>query len=299
MKHTAGFSKLTLEQRFARELPVIDSMGRLIFDPIFAQASHTTPCCEMFHIIKGRVKLVLGRKSVAAAAGDTLLIPAECLHRDEFDVEQGLEVFMVFFSWSAEKDYFAHVNNVRLQHLPLAVKVEAGRMFDHLRIDRTVDDEAHRLLARSRVMTILLYFLQECVRARRRQARPHRLGSGGRRRQALMLRAKAFLEAHFHEPLTLNDMARALQVSSFYLSHVFSKESEFSLFAYLTALRMNRARELLAQGVLNVAEVAGAVGYDNSQYFAKIFRQHFGHAPIGTLHAALDPLTRRAKEYPK
>ncbi len=172
-------------------------------------------------------------------------------------------------------------------------------MFDRLRMDRSGDDETHRLLVRSRVLTILLFLLQECIRVRQRCRKHPRQLSGVQRRQALMLRARAFLEAHFKEPLSLDTIARSLKVSPFYLSHVFSKESDFSLFAYLTALRMNRAKELLAQGALNVSEVAGAVGYENSHYFAKIFRQHFGHAPIGTVHRELDPFTRRAKEYPK
>ena len=299
-KQRAGLSALTLEQRFARELPVIDSMGQLIFDPVFAQKNHATPCCEMFHIIKGRVRLILGNSRVEAVAGDTLLIPTERLHRDEFDPDQRLEVFMVFFSWSAERDYFSYVNNARLQRLPSAMKVEVGRMFNHLRMDRLAeDDDVHRLLVRSRVLTLLMFLLQECIRGRHNRGRHQRQLSGLQRRQSLMFRAKAFLEAHFHEPLALNDIACVLKVSPFYLSHVFSKESDFSLFSYLTALRMNHANDLLAQGALNVAEVANAMGYDNSHYFSKIFRQYFGHAPISTVNTALDPFTRRATEYPK
>jgi len=298
-KRHAGLSAFALEERFARELPVVDSMGQCIFDPVFAQKTHTTPCCELFHVIKGRCNLVMGNSRVAAASGYTLLIPTGRAHRDEFELEQGLEVFMVFFSWKAEDDYFALVNNALLQRIPPPAKVEVGRMFDRLRMDRSGDDEAHRLLVRSRVLTILLFLLQECIEVRQRHRKHPRQLSGVQRRQALMLRARAFLEEHFHEPLTLDAIAQALKVSPFYLSHVFSRESDFSLFAYLTALRMNRARELLSQGALNVNEAANAVGYDNPRYFAKIFRQHFGHAPIGTVQKELDPFTRRAREYPK
>lgn len=296
----ARLSVLKLEQRLARELPVIDSMGQLIFDPVYAQKNHTTPCCEMLHIINGRVRLIMGRSRVEAGSGDTLLIPAGRLHRDQFDPEQRLEVFMVFFAWSAARDYFTYVNNAKLQRLTPSTKLEVGRMFNHLRMGRLVPDDAiHRLLVRSRVLTLLAFLLQECVRGRDNAGRQQRQLSGLQRRQSLMIRARSFLESHFNEPLALTDIAHALKVSPFYLSHVFSKESDFSLFGYLTALRMNRARDLLAQGTLNVSEVATAVGYDNSHYFAKIFRQHFGHAPISTLHAALDPFARRAKEYPK
>jgi len=286
-------------QRCASSLPEVDSMGRLLFDPIYAQKDHTTPCCEMFHIIKGRVRLALGNSTVEAQAGDTLLIPAEKVHRDEFDLKEGLEVFMVFFSWQAEKEYFLHVNNSLLRRLPKTAKLDAARMFDRLRLDRSVDDDIHRLLVRSRVLTILLFLLQECIRLRQGKRGHGRELAGTRRRQSLMLRAKEYLENHFHEPVSLNDIARELRVSPFYLSHVFGRESDFSLFNYLTALRMNRARELLAEGKLNVAETARTVGYDNSQYFAKVFRQHFGHAPIGTANRNLDPFTRRAAEPPE
>ena len=66
-----------------------------------------------------------------------------------------------------------------------------------------------------------------------------------------------------------------LNVSPFYLSHVFSRESDFSLFTYLTNLRMRRSRALLQAGTGNVTDVAHAVGYDDEGYFSKVFRKYF------------------------
>jgi AraC-like DNA-binding protein len=94
-----------------------------------------------------------------------------------------------------------------------------------------------------------------------------------------MLQARQYLEAHFAEPLSLEGIAAALGVSAYYLSHVFSEENDFTLFASLTHLRMEKARALLQDGQMTVAEVARAVGYDNSNYFSKAFRRHFGVAP--------------------
>ncbi len=287
-----------IEERFARGLPVVDSMGQLIFDPVYSQKDHTTPCCEMFHVIKGRVTLISGRGRVEAVSGDTLLVPTGEWHRDDFDASEGLEVFMVFFSWNEERAFFSRVTNARLRRLPLAAKSEISRMFNHLRMDRAADDDFHRLFVRSQILSLLLYLLRECSMGGRKAAR-----SAGSpvavRRQGLMLRAKSYIEAHYSEPLALDDIARELKVSPFHLSHVFSRESDFSLFEYLTGLRMNRAKELLSAGSMNVAEAARAVGYENCRYFAKIFRQRFGHAPIGTPARESDPFFIRAKEYPK
>jgi two-component system response regulator YesN len=94
-----------------------------------------------------------------------------------------------------------------------------------------------------------------------------------------MLAARQYLAEHYTHPITLEEIAAAVGVSAFHLSHVFSEESEFSLFAYLTALRLEKARELLQAGGHNVSEVAAAVGYESSNYFSKVFRKHFGRPP--------------------
>jgi YesN/AraC family two-component response regulator len=102
---------------------------------------------------------------------------------------------------------------------------------------------------------------------------------GARRRRALMLRARAYLERHYAEPLSLETIAQALRVSPYYLSHVFSAENEFSLSQYLISWRMEKAHELLVKGTHNVTEAARAVGYQDGDYFAKAFMRHFGRPP--------------------
>ena len=94
-----------------------------------------------------------------------------------------------------------------------------------------------------------------------------------------MQRARAYLETHYAEILTLEGIAEALGVSPFHLSHVFSRESRTTLFAHLTDLRMARAADLIEQGGLTVTEVSEKVGYTSPNYFSKVFRRHFGCAP--------------------
>lgn len=264
---------------FAGPLPDVRVMGKTLFDPIWARRTHASPACELHYVVRGQVTVTLGRQRLHAGPGDVLLIPSGAPHRDVFDVAQGLEVFMVFFSWAAERAYFARVR----PHLTLALspvaRREIARMFARLQADCGGGDEADRLVARARVLTILLVLLREAWRRRAGRRGERRAVYGQRRRQDLMLRAKAYLEQHLAEPITLDGMAAALRVSPFYLSHVFSEQSDFSLFAFLTALRMNQARVLLQEGRLNVAEIARAVGYDDANYFAKVFRRHCGAPP--------------------
>lgn len=254
-------------------LPQVVSMGTMIFDPVWAEQVHVSGFCELLHVIRGTVELELGERRYRARPGDLLLVPQGQKHRDAFDLGEGLEVFMVTFTWEAAESYFALVTNDRLLALPERRKAEIVRDLERLRHDSRGDSEADRLLARARVATVLLALLREAEGPAVPQGEAHR------RQRALMLEARQYLAEHYTHPISLEEIAQALGISSFYLSHIFSQESEFSLFAYLTALRMEKAWDLLQTGKLNVSEVAAAVGYESANYFSKVFRKHFGCSP--------------------
>lgn len=58
-------------------------------------------------------------------------------------------------------------------------------------------------------------------------------------------RAREYLDAHFQQPLTQEEVARALALSPSYFAHLFKKESGQTFSRYLTELRLNAARRLL------------------------------------------------------
>ena len=81
------------------------------------------------------------------------------------------------------------------------------------------------------------------------------------------------------DPIRLEDVAESLKVSPFYLSRTFSSESDFSLIDYLTEARINEAKKLLSDGRYIVADVAMMVGYEDSNYFSKVFKRRTGQSP--------------------
>ena len=111
--------------------------------------------------------------------------------------------------------------------------------------------------------------------------------------EQLMAKAKAYVDKNYGKQISLDEVASDLKVSTFYLSHIFSTESDFSLFSYLTNLRMQKARKLLIKGELNVSEVAYAVGYNDGNYFSKIFKKHFGYPPTDLYNFAWPSLVEQ------
>ena len=61
-----------------------------------------------------------------------------------------------------------------------------------------------------------------------------------------------------------------------YFSELFKKELGVGFAEYLTRLRIEEAKRLLARGSLRVYEVAQQVGYRNANYFSRLFHKHTG-----------------------
>jgi AraC family transcriptional activator of pyochelin receptor len=80
-------------------------------------------------------------------------------------------------------------------------------------------------------------------------------------------------------PPSLADLGKAVGFSRTKLHVEFCKHYGVTPFAYLRNARLNRAKLLLDEGVMNVTEAAMTVGYASLSHFAKAFRRHFGVAP--------------------
>jgi len=259
--------------------PEVSSVRSIAYEPVYALAEHTPDHSELIHVIDGRLRLSVGGRRYAAGPGDTLLAPCNTPHRDLFDLTEGLDVLLVHFRWTGEAAFLAIVGNDDLLALSPETRAEAGRIFDAMRSDYG-GTPLDRTVAAARIHCLLLLFHREVLRGRQPTLEPARTGETSRLR--LVAEAKTYVEAHYADPITLEQIAAALQVSPFHLSRVFSQESDFSLFGYLATVRLTRARQLLLEESLSVAEVAYAVGYASPNYFAKVFRKAFGHPPSRT-----------------
>jgi two-component system response regulator YesN len=88
-----------------------------------------------------------------------------------------------------------------------------------------------------------------------------------------------YMRAHYDKPIKLADVARAAAMNPTYFCTVFKRTTGEGFVRYLNALRVERAKELLLLGEHSVSEVSGMVGFDNSAYFAKVFRHATGSQP--------------------
>ncbi len=91
--------------------------------------------------------------------------------------------------------------------------------------------------------------------------------------------ALLYVRFHYTEKITLNDVAKAVNLNPSYLCRLFKKETNKSLFEYITALRMEKAAKMIVQGNKYIKEIAASVGLEDQFYFTRIFKKYHGVAP--------------------
>lgn len=92
-------------------------------------------------------------------------------------------------------------------------------------------------------------------------------------------KAKQILKVQMQNPPSLEELARIVSCSPFYLSRQFAQEGGMTMQQYLRQVRMERAAELLRTGKCNVTEAALEVGYNSLSHFSSAFHETFGCCP--------------------
>jgi AraC family L-rhamnose operon regulatory protein RhaS len=81
------------------------------------------------------------------------------------------------------------------------------------------------------------------------------------------------------EEWTLEQMSDVCEVQRTRLSDLIRKLTAYSPMAYLTRLRIARARDLLRRSEASITDIAISCGFSSSQYFANVFRRCVGQTP--------------------
>ena len=157
----------------------------------------------------------------------------------------------------------------QIKYLLLSMGLDCDREF-------VAGNFAHKInsaLTNEDLEDLCLYFLRKCI---------HLIDPSGANNQmsslvrtAIKITRKRYSDSDF----TLVALADEIGISPNYLSSVFKMETGVRFKKYLNTFRIDRAKELLADGRYKIYEVADLVGIEDSRYFSQIFRTYTGLKP--------------------
>jgi AraC-like DNA-binding protein/mannose-6-phosphate isomerase-like protein (cupin superfamily) len=91
---------------------------------------------------------------------------------------------------------------------------------------------------------------------------------------------KRYIDLHFKESLTLEQLAEEAHMNKYYLSHAFKQEYGISPINYLISRRIEESKYLLSETDLSMSQIAHILGFSSLSYFSQVFRKAHGTSPM-------------------
>jgi len=95
----------------------------------------------------------------------------------------------------------------------------------------------------------------------------------------MISRAKNFIRDNQTEDLSLGQVAKAVNASTFYFCKMFKKATGLNFTEYLSRVRVEKAKNLLLNPNLRISEIAYEVGFQSLTHFNRVFKKIVGQSP--------------------
>lgn len=230
-------------------------------------ALHWHEHMEILYFSSGSCNVVCGGETYSAKAGDTVVVNSNELHytdnngnADFFCIHITPEFFAdIDFSDALLKTYIVNDDFIsdcveRLYH----DNCERGAGYD-MRIKGT----AYLLMAH-----ILCNYKADELSENDMILRKNRLNRIGK--------ILNYISKNYHTRLTTSALAEYFHLTEHYFCSLFKKETGLSPTNYINGYRMQKAAIMLRGTDISVTEIAMSVGFEDSNYFARCFKKHFG-----------------------
>lgn len=226
---------------------------------------HTHGFAELFYIVGGKGDFCLEGSRFPLHPDDLVIINPQVEHTEESSPEHPLEYIVLGIEGlsfngsqaSGSPDYCL----IRFSQGQGELRSILGMLVREIqRIEP--DREA---MCQSLLNVVLLYILRQ--RKLSLSAIPIKHTS----RECAFVRR--YIEAHFKEPLTLDELAEKAHLNKFYMSHEFKEAYDLSPINYLLACRLRESKRLLADTDHSLSQIAEFVGFSSASYFSQSFKK--------------------------
>ena len=228
---------------------------------------------ELQYIFGGRASIRIDNHVYKVRRGDVVVYNAGVLHDECPDPEQGVSF------------YNCGVKNIQVDGLPenhllpddVSPVLHAGEMADCVQmifrelVEQISLKKTSGATVCHNLLNALLTILSEQI--------PHKELQSGGKFDSDFLTCKEFMDTHFTEAISIEQLSRIANMSVSGFSHHFKKTLGIAPFQYLTRLRIGLAQNLLITTDKSIADVSIEVGYDTISHFNNQFKKFVGTSP--------------------
>lgn len=243
---------------------------------------HNHDFMELSIILKGEGTYYIDGENYPVTEGDLILLNPGTYHKSlvTSPANPAMECYIAFSNFQfldSPRDYMPLPHNQKILHMNASLKQEITKICSAMQKEYITYRPGQYFMLKSYVMQLLLKLLRE---EKDSKERINGCIFESTNKKYVVKRIIQYLNLHYREKISLDQIAQNMYLSTFYISKIFKSETGDTPINYLIRLRMEKARELLEEAEpLSIQDIAGSVGYEDAYHFSKLFKKHFGIAP--------------------
>ncbi|MEG1847165.1 MAG: AraC family transcriptional regulator [Lachnospiraceae bacterium] len=275
-----GFTKeqIILDEKFPFDIYSTDSLERLL------PTLHSHDCWEINYVESGSGKYFVDNQVLDMEEGDVYLF--NNLSKHMAVSEAGMSLLVIVFRptliWMSQdeyhqllpfyeqNDYFASPQD-RLNQNYLEVIDLLGRIQKEWN-QRKI---GYELMIRALLLSLLGMLYRYCSEKENVNGRMKEFQKRFEKIRGIL----TFLQKHYTEDITLEQISKETFLSKSYINTNFPKVMECTLFEYVDFLRVNQSCMLLKTSDYSITQIATLCGFNSSSYFNRVFKRLMGVSP--------------------
>ena len=233
---------------------------------------HTHNCSELFYVIEGQGQFLIESKTYPVSVNDLVIVNPNVSHTEVSlnasplkYIVLGIEGLELSASSEGNDTNFCIIN---LKNIKDMILLYLQNMLSEIENKKPGYD-----IVCQDLMEILIVLLG------RQTNFSTVLAPISKKTSRLSGLTKRYLDTHYQENITLDQLAEINHVSKYHLSHVFTEEYGISPINYLISKRIAEAEHLLNTTDFSLSLISNTTGFSSSSYFAQIFKKQKGMSP--------------------
>ena len=228
---------------------------------------------ELYYLLEGQTRYLIDEEIYTVEKGDFVFVPGGSIHGTDYAKGKDKERILIYFgndlfdeysSFLQEKMMPQRLIQITKEHLPeieaLLLKIES----EYYR-----NGEGKDCLLRLYIKELLI--LINRYRCERK--------TNIRETDEIIYEIAEYIRQHYDANISLVELSRIFCISDAHLSRKFKTVMGIGINQFVTVVRINKSIQMLENSRLTITEVARQCGYDDSNYFAAVFKKIKGVTP--------------------
>lgn len=245
------------------------SEGTQIFD------MHIHNYHELYFLLDGSARHFVDNEIINTESGELVFIKKGYIHKTMYEMNSFSKRLLICFDDDFVGGHYRHITDElgeqKYLSISLASKIEIEKIINTIYAEYTNKESDYLEMCK-----LLLRQLLIMIHRQRCELTQKKLTDN----EIIIQNASKYIADNYCEHLSLQALASKYAMSESHFSKTFKFYTGFGVSEYITIVRMRKAEELLKTKKLSITETAYACGFNDSNYFASVFKKYKGITPL-------------------